>query len=748
MAKIFGSKGSGRRRGLQLAAIFSATMLLALIAALPAQAVHDVGVFQLDKNASTAAQSTPPALEDWDLICKAHPSTCTFASGYPMPSGTTVADPSQFVVDPSESATDDILKGGTKDDNDINSWKWASAKPSPPKNDITHAFAAEYTCASTASPLPGNNVSACDTTAIANPGDKLLYFGGDRFSNSGSANLAFWFFQHKISQKLADGTTDAKPGDACTISAGCIFGGTHTAGTVPHSDAQPGDILIISAFGPKAKIQVYEWVGVGKAPAPCFTNACSLVPLIPASAGQACEDVSNDVACGTVNDLVTQSPWTLSQKNAPANSFQPTNFFEGGINLSSLGLENACFSSFLMNTRASAAGDAELHDKVLGQFGRCAPSLTTHASTNGTVQPGTAVTDTATVTVTGATSPTDPTGTVNFFLCGPDTSANPTCTSDGTAIGSGTLVGGTPNDGIATAVSPEVNTGAGLANGHYCFRAEWPGDPTYGTFSPPITNPDNTEECFQVLQHPTQTVTDPQQPPGTTITGDVALGSSVVDHAVVTDLDAGGGPPTGSVNFFVCNPTQTSGGSGSEFCDSGFGDPVTGNPVALTLGSPTADQSEATSGAVTANLLGVWCFRATYVPSGTVFTGSSGDGHQECFRVTTTSSAISRQNWLPNDHVEISTATGATLTGTLDIDLRSGSCNGSVVYQEPAPYDGSDITVTVPITGGVDTTNGTFKVDADNAGTYYWRIVFTPNSPFATGFTKCETSTVTINNNP
>jgi len=35
-------------------------------------AVHDVGVFQLDgdANSSAAFQSTPPAAEDWDLICK------------------------------------------------------------------------------------------------------------------------------------------------------------------------------------------------------------------------------------------------------------------------------------------------------------------------------------------------------------------------------------------------------------------------------------------------------------------------------------------------------------------------------------------------------------------------------------------------------------------------------------------------------------------------------------------------------
>jgi len=749
MVRILGSTGTRRRRRYQLGAVLSLVALLAVLAVPNALAVHDLGVFQLDKNASTADQSTPPAAEDWDLICKAHPSTCTFAPGYSQPSGTTVAKPSQFVVDPSEASTDDILKGGTKDDNDISSWKWASAKPAPPKNDITHAFAAEYTCGGS----EDNSIPGCTGTT----GDKLLYFGGDRFSNSGSANLAFWFFQHKITQKLADGTTDAQPGQVCTLGAGCNFGGTHKEGEFPHNPNNVGDILIISAFGPHAQVQVYEWVGVGNAPTPCFTNACSLVPLIPASAGQACEDIvlggPSDNACATVNDAVTPSPWTLNQKNAPANSFQPTNFFEGGLNLTNLGLANACFSSFLMNTRASAAGDAELHDKILGQFQRCVPNLTTSASNQGTVQPGTAVHDTATVTVTGATNPDDATGTVDFFLCGPDLSAPPDCTTGGTPAGAGIALTDTSSpanthDGISGADSSDVNgTGHELANGFYCFRAE--AHLTNYDNPDPATN--TTTECFQVLRLATSIVTDPQSPSGTDNTGPFALAdnTSVFDHAVVTG-DSADGFPTGNVTFFICNPSQVTGTAGNEVCASGDGTQV-GSPVPTTnIALSDPPQTEATSAAVTANQLGVWCFRASYEPTNPVYTGSDGDGHRECFTVRTTSSGTSAQNWLPNDHVVVSTATG-TLAGTLSITLHSGSCDGAVVYTEPVPNGGA---FTATAAGAVyNTTNGsvpatTFKVNDALQGTYYWSIVFTPDSPFADGFTKCETSTVSINDNP
>ena len=43
-----------------------------LATASTALAVHDEGIFQLEGDPSTADQSTPPAAEDWDLICKAH----------------------------------------------------------------------------------------------------------------------------------------------------------------------------------------------------------------------------------------------------------------------------------------------------------------------------------------------------------------------------------------------------------------------------------------------------------------------------------------------------------------------------------------------------------------------------------------------------------------------------------------------------------------------------------------------------
>jgi len=82
----------------------------------------------------------------------------------------------------------------------------------------------------------------------------------------------------------------------------------------------------------------------------------------------------------------------------------------------------------------------------------------------------------------------------------------------------------------------------------------------------------------------------------------------------------------------------------------------------------------------------------------------------------------------------------------LSITLRSGTCDGTVVYTEPVPSGGA-FTAT---TGGAayTTTNDTFSVATATAGTYYWKTIFTPTSSFAAGYTDCELSTVAINDNP
>jgi hypothetical protein len=355
-------------------------------------------------------------------------------------------------------------------------------------------------------------------------------------------------------------------------------------------------------------------------------------------------------------------------------------------------------------------------------------SMVTQESTNGTeVAPGTAVHDTATVTG-DANDGSTPSGNVEFFLCGPLASASG-CASGGADVGSGTLAG---SGIVASADSPNVNTGSGLAPGFYCFRAEWAGDSHY----PAVTHDGATNECFQVLQIQTSTVTTPSPGSG----GTVVFGSSVTDSALVSALASGDDYPSGTVSFFVCDPTQTTGGA----CPTG-GTPVSGNPVTLTATNPQVSppSASATSGPVTADKTGTWCFRAVYTPgppNGAFYTGSSDASSGECFTVTDTTSASSTQSWVPNDSATVSSTNGAPLMGTLTVQLYTGTgcVAGNAVADQTYTQAANGSSNTVSLT----TTNTTvFNSDVS------WKVTFSSTDPNVSNPPDhCESSSLTVTN--
>ena len=76
-----------------------------------------------------------------------------------------------------------FTSGGSKDDLDISSWRWKKASNILDKDNITNAYAAAYNV---------NN-------------HLVIYFGLDRLSNDGSAQVGFWFLKNSISLN-GDGT--------------------------------------------------------------------------------------------------------------------------------------------------------------------------------------------------------------------------------------------------------------------------------------------------------------------------------------------------------------------------------------------------------------------------------------------------------------------------------------------------------------------------------------------------------------
>src|SRR6266508_1036646 len=334
MVRIFGFTGSRRRRRYQLAAIFSVTALLAGFAALPAQAVHDEGVFQLDGNAQTLVDwpSGPAANDDWDRVC-----------------------------------FQQAKENGLSD-----------ADAMPDKDNLRHAFAARYS-----------------TT------EDLLYFGSDRFDNSGDAQQGFWFLQNPLA---ADGA-----------SSGGGFKFTDGSGGVPAH--VPGDLLIISDFsigGTVSTINIYSWVASGG-------DTTTHLDFVDGGTGVKCDpSLVGDNFCGIVNPGTTPSPWPFLDKSN-STSFLQGEFYEAGINLTGLGFGGECFATVVAETRSSTSPTATLKDFVVGQFGKCESGLETTAqgpTGDGTIGDGlvSSGTDEATLNITGAATWT---GTLDFYLCGP-----------------------------------------------------------------------------------------------------------------------------------------------------------------------------------------------------------------------------------------------------------------------------------------------------------------------------------------
>jgi len=359
-------------------------------------------------------------------------------------------------------------------------------------------------------------------------------------------------------------------------------------------------------------------------------------------------------------------------------------------------------------------------------------TLATQTSATAQVFPGAAVHDTA--TVTGNQAADTPSGTVTFFLCGPI--ATGSCSSGGTNVGTGTLSG---SGATATANSPDVNTSASpLAAGRYCFRAEWPGDANYPAA---LTETNDTTECFTVRTIPTTTTTTPSAGSHGTAT----FGSTVTDHAVVQATQSGDGTPTGTVTFFVCDPTQTVGGA----CPDGQGTQV-GSPVtaqAVSGSSPPASSADSTG--VTVNKTGTWCFRAVYTPggaNGSNYTGSEDASSGECFTVTDTTTSTSAQDWLPNDTATVAAGHGAPLNGTLSAQLYTGdNCGVTSGAAVSGQLYSKALTNATSVADTTLTTNNTsFKVKVSASTS--WLVTFTSTDSNVASSSHCESTSLTINN--
>jgi hypothetical protein len=714
--RILGRTGSPRRRRFLLAPFFIVALVAtaALFVTTGAQAIHNPGdtSLELDQNVADNPAGAP---DDWNNFFPSAPADVSFTTGI-------VPDP-----EPQTIFTGAQSGGSSKDNQDISGWRWKCGS-SPPKDEIADAASALY------------NVSG---------GEQRLYFMADREAVNGSSHLGVWFMKKSLK------TSPDPP--TCPAGSANPFSDVHSV----------GDILVLADFtqgGTIPNIKVFKWVGTGG------TEPKSNGTLDRIGLGSDCiglvHNAGDPELCGTVNSTLLgpgngpdgiagtndDGPtWPYTPKSGADGSMPPGSFFEGGIDLGSLGLTGQCFGSVLTETRSSSEIDAVLKDFVLHAFEPCGSGIvTTPKQADGTtnIPPsglsiGTGsvgVTDLAVVTATGAT--TDPTGTVTFFLCGPIATGN--CATGGTQVGAvKTLNGGTPGDATSTATSDLVTV---TSAGRYCFRGHYSGDGLYPPSDDPKDATDtSTTECFLV---------NPVTPTITTIaTGPVTVGNAIDDTATLTGTASQptgpppfnttgttGAPADGTITFTLYGP------SASPNCTTAIATRV----VTVSGDGNYTASSGSGSGSLTPTQPGTYYWIAAYSgdsPNTNSATTSCGDAGESSV-VTGNAQSSSAQRWLPNDRVTI---TGdANLNGTLTVTLYSGdncgATSGSAISGQSYTFTFTNDTSPQ----SRNTTNTTFFVGTNPDGTaggtpgdYSWLVHYddtTLNDPAD----RCEKSTVSI----
>jgi SprB repeat len=387
-------------------------------------------------------QSTHDAQEDWDDVY-AGTSSATVSTGILPDGGGVLSIPE-----------DSYFGGGTKDDNDFDDWEWEFTGTSD-KTDLLHGGAVLY-------------------------GSKI-YFFGDRFSNEGATNVGFWFLQSEIGlvQPVGNGTGS--------------FTGLH----------QIGDILVVAKIeqgGVVGNPAAFKWVGAGNGTEPSDTK--SLIPLT----------VDASTLFSIVNTNTLTVPWQYQGKdiNDPLlgnGKIPPVAFFEGFIDLAALHLTtNACFSSFLIETRASPSVSSILEDFLLGSFD-VRPDVSVN---NAQVCPGGTTTLTANVdggvgtlayawtasngghivgAADGASITVDATGTYQVIVTGASIDGNGTCASFPATAN----VTNYPTPAVSALATPVscvgssdgtiVATGSGGSGGGYQYKIGNGAYQTSGTFT-------------------------------------------------------------------------------------------------------------------------------------------------------------------------------------------------------------------------------------------------------------------------
>lgn len=198
-----------------------------------------------------------------------------------------------------------------------------------------------------------NDKTDMNNTGVAFIGHRF-YFFADLYAKNGDAAIGFWL--------LKGGVAPTPAGN---------FTGTH----------QEGDLLVSVLFthGHNTSTpKLYKW----------HSGALTAIASDP------------NIGNAATNASAVASPWPYTPKSGPANRYPTNSFFEGYVNLDSVGgAFDGCFMNFITETWESQSAHAALADLIVGRLAR--PIQVTVA--NDTVCAGSDATFVA--SVSGGTGP-------------------------------------------------------------------------------------------------------------------------------------------------------------------------------------------------------------------------------------------------------------------------------------------------------------------------------------------------------
>jgi hypothetical protein len=515
-------------------------------------------------------------------------------------------------------------------------------------------------------------------------GDTWLYFAWERDSNSGSGFIAYEFMQNAAPAGCAyDTATPAQ------LIANCN----------PWANRKAGDFMILwDQQGGSRDLFLRTWSGT----APNLTLSAP-----------------------------TQLNSTVSQAQYSADGFRG----EAAVNLTDtiFGGSTACktFANTIPSTVTGNSDTADYKDTILKNappISNCTSTTVTTPSVGaGGASIGTggvlAVTDSATVSLTGGTATPD--GSVAFFLCKQDSG---TCTTGGTSVGSTDLTGASYP---ATVTSPTAYV---TSAGRYCWRGEFSGDSANGI---PGSSDASATECFTV---------DPVTPSLSTTAGDdVNLGQPVTDTASLTGTARQPADP-------VINLTNTAGAlAGGTITFELYGPSDTGCGPLVYTSDPVSVTGDGTYGGVSGGVSftptepGNYHWKAVYsgnLPNtnGTSHNTACTDANEDVTATSVPSSLTSAQTWVPSDSVTISAGAGGPLDGTVTFKFfDNDTCDGTPIYA-PDPVD---------VAGASPQTVQSGNAPAQTAsGEFSWEVSYDSDNPAQEDIAaSChETSTLTIAN--